>query len=303
MSSAEKSDPKKLCVWDVTLDAAAVDEATLKAFMPVIAKKWVFQKERAEPSEKYPEGYVHWQMRISTIKRYYEIPLIKELWDYADWWNPSVTGLSMNVSPTSNPGTKNFNYVMKIATRIDGPWADNDAPPPERMPRQFGTMENPFPYQQMIMMSLKNWEPRVINVVVDTKGKMGKSTLMGFAHWKKLGFKLPACNNYKDIRRMVCDIQYPKKFHDRWGGFMFDIPSGFRQEELDGMFTAIETIKDGYAYDDRYTFKEVWFDSPSVWVVMNELPLAKMTADRWKYWTINEGTKSLEAIVIKKTSL
>eukprot|EP01043_Picozoa_sp_COSAG02_P145453 COSAG02_NODE_84777_length_100_cov_143578.000000_1_plen_27_part_10 len=27
---------------------------------------------------------------------------------------------------------------------------------------------------------------------------------------------------------------------------MFDIPRGFRQKELDGMFTAIETIKDGY---------------------------------------------------------
>eukprot|EP01043_Picozoa_sp_COSAG02_P143184 COSAG02_NODE_82243_length_102_cov_132806.333333_1_plen_33_part_11 len=33
----------------------------------------------------------------------------------------------------------------------------------------------------MIMLSLKNWEPRVINVIVDPKGKMGKSTLMGYA--------------------------------------------------------------------------------------------------------------------------
>eukprot|EP01043_Picozoa_sp_COSAG02_P133907 COSAG02_NODE_71998_length_188_cov_54.921348_1_plen_28_part_10 len=26
-----------------------------------------------------------------------------------------------------------------------------------------------------------------------------------------MGFKLPACNNYKDVLRMVCDINYPKK--------------------------------------------------------------------------------------------
>eukprot|EP01043_Picozoa_sp_COSAG02_P134546 COSAG02_NODE_72712_length_182_cov_17.855422_1_plen_53_part_10 len=30
------------------------------------------------------------------------------------------------VTPTSNPGTKSFNYVMKIPSRIEGPWADND---------------------------------------------------------------------------------------------------------------------------------------------------------------------------------
>ena len=285
---------QQLCVWDVTLDAAAVEQQVLKTFLPGIAKKWVFQKERAEPSEKYPDGYVHWQIRISTWKRVYEQALKKQLWDSADWWNPTVTGLSMRVTPTSNPGTKSFNYVMKIPSRIEGPWADNDPEPPERMPRQFKIMENPYPYQKMIMLSLKNWEPRVINVIVDPKGKMGKSTLMGYAHWAKMGFKLPACNNYKDVLRMVCDINYPKKIDDRWGGIMFDIPRGFRQKELDGMFTAIETIKDGYAYDDRYNFKDVWFDSPSVWVVMNEKPVAKMTADRWKFWQINEF-KALEA--------
>eukprot|EP01043_Picozoa_sp_COSAG02_P132006 COSAG02_NODE_69887_length_198_cov_19.171717_1_plen_38_part_01 len=33
-----------LCVWDVTLDAAAVEQQVLKTFLPGIAKKWVFQK-------------------------------------------------------------------------------------------------------------------------------------------------------------------------------------------------------------------------------------------------------------------
>eukprot|EP01043_Picozoa_sp_COSAG02_P131896 COSAG02_NODE_69772_length_198_cov_27.727273_1_plen_63_part_10 len=63
----------------------------------------------------------------------------------------------MRVTPTSNPGTKSFNYVMKIPSRIEGPWAENDPEPPERMPRQFKIMENPYPYQKMIMLSLKNW--------------------------------------------------------------------------------------------------------------------------------------------------
>lgn len=72
---------------------------------------------------------------------------------------------------------------------------------------------------------------------------------------------------------------------DRWKAFLIDIPRGFNQQMLHGMFTAIETIKDGYAYDDRYRFKDVWFDSPCVWVFMNEKPEGvKMTADRWKYW-------------------
>eukprot|EP01043_Picozoa_sp_COSAG02_P133775 COSAG02_NODE_71849_length_189_cov_34.744444_1_plen_58_part_01 len=39
------------------------------------------------------------------------------------------------------------------------------------------------------------------------------------------------------------------------------------------MFTAIETIKDGYAYDDRYNFKDVWFDSP--WVLSSDAMSAR----------------------------
>lgn len=271
---------KKLCVWDVTLDAAAVDQPTLMKCMSKFAKKWAFQKECGE------SGYVHWQIRWSLHNALREGTLITALRKYADWWDASKTGLSMKLSPTSNGATNNFDYVLKALTVVDGPWTDKDVVP-ERMPRQFEAMVNPYPWQVKAMESCTAWEPRAINVLVDETGCQGKSTLMGYLHCKKLAFKLPSCNNYKDMIRMVCDIQCSREMDDRWKGFLLDIPRGFRQQEMHGMFTAIETIKDGYAYDDRYRFKDVWFDSPCVWVFMNEKPQGiKMTSDRWKFWRL-----------------
>ena len=94
---------KSLCVWDVTLAAAAVESETLRKFLPRVAKKWCFQTERA------PSGYVHYQIRLSLIKKKRQGELVAFLQSCEDWWDAAQTGQSMNVSPTSNPGTKGFN--------------------------------------------------------------------------------------------------------------------------------------------------------------------------------------------------
>jgi len=54
--------------------------------------------------------------------------------------------------------------------------------------------------------------------------------------------------------------------------------------------SGIETLKDGYAYDDRYHFKEEYFDCPQIWVFMNMVPdISMLSKDRWKLWVIKEG--------------
>jgi len=53
------------------------------------------------------------------------------------------------------------------------------------------------------------------------------------------------------------------------------------------LWSAIETIKGGYAYDDRYSFKEKFFDPPRVIVYTNELnseTKSLLTPDRWRVW-------------------
>ena len=54
------------------------------------------------------------------------------------------------------------------------------------------------------------------------------------------------------------------------------------------MFSGIEQLKNGYLFDDRYSFKRKFIDSPAVWVFVNKLPDPKyLSPDRWKYYTIN----------------
>ncbi len=90
-------------------------------------------------------------------------------------------------------------------------------------------------------------------------------------------------NDAKDILRMVCDTKTAKLY-------VFDMPRAMKKEKLNGFYSAIESIKDGYAYDDRYSFKEKVFDCPAIWIFSNMPPINEyLSVDRWKVWTISEG--------------
>jgi len=63
-------------------------------------------------------------------------------------------------------------------------------------------------------------------------------------------------------------------------------------EVPDAMSAAIEEIKNGYAYDDRYRFQEAMFEPPHVWVFTNTMPDTKLLSlDRWKFWTITDDNR------------
>ncbi len=65
------------------------------------------------------------------------------------------------------------------------------------------------------------------------------------------------------------------------------MPRAIDKEKLNSLYSAIETIKDGYAYDDRYSFKEKVFDCPCIWVFTNVIPESHFfTDDRWKFYTV-----------------
>lgn len=78
--------------------------------------------------------------------------------------------------------------------------------------------------------------------------------------------------------------------------YIVDIPRAIRKDKLDEFFAAIESIKDGFAYDKRYKYKQEYFEKPNVWVFMNILPDTKMlSSDRWKLWKQGKD-KTLEEI-------
>jgi hypothetical protein len=68
------------------------------------------------------------------------------------------------------------------------------------------------------------------------------------------------------------------------------MPRAIKKDRLYGFYSAIETIKDGYAYDDRYKFKEKVFDCPNIWIFSNILPNSKLlSSDRWRIWEVDNN--------------
>jgi len=69
--------------------------------------------------------------------------------------------------------------------------------------------------------------------------------------------------------------------------YIFDLPRAIKKDKLCQFFAAIEEIKGGYAFDDRYSFREKYFDCPNIWVFMNTEPdRDAFSRDRWVFWQI-----------------
>ena len=260
--------------WDFTLKAEInSDENILKSLFRSKTKKFAFQLEEGS------SGYIHYQGRISLIKKKSLKALIK--------FFSEECFTSIHWSPTSTTVTKNGDdfYVTKDDTRIKGPWTDKDEE--IYIPRQIREMEGLRPFQKSIVDNAEVWDKRTINLIYCKHGNMGKSLLVGYCRAHKVGRALPPVNDQKDLLRMVCDLPTSKMY-------LFDMPRSMNKDRLYQFYSAVETIKDGYAYDDRYHFKEKVFDCPNIWIFSNSLPdLEMLSEDRWKIWEIDPNSFEL----------
>lgn len=247
-----------VCNYDFTLWG---DEPALvvRARLNEIAKKWCFQQEDAGSGPHF-QG----RMSLKTKKRIGEFVFFHA-----------------HLSKTSNENRDNFFYVTKEETRISGPWCDEDIV----LPRQVREIESLYEWQKQIENNICVWNTRIINVVVDNKGCLGKSTLVAYLCCTRKDVRsIPPLNNYKDIMAMVMCMPTAKLY-------LIDMPRGLDKSKQGEFFGAIESIKDGHVFDTRYTFKEKWFDCPNIWVFTNVVPDGDLlSADRWRLWEIRGGT-------------
>lgn len=255
----------QIAMYDFTIKAENLSVADIKKTLKGYAKKWVFQLERGD------SGYEHYQGRFSLIKKRRQCELVGILAE------TPLKGL--HLSPTHD--TKSFKYVIKEDTKIDGPWADTDEE--ERyIPRQIRELPSLHPWQNRVIELSKLWDTRTIHIIIDEAGNHGKSTLCTYMGVHGLARTLPFVNDYKDIMRMVMDMPTS-------GAYIIDMPRAISKDKLFQMYAGIETIKSGYAYDDRYSFKDKYFDCPNVFVFTNKEPdYSLLSADRWRCWTIRE---------------
>ncbi len=263
-----------ICTYDFTCGMDKTSKNDVITILNKIAKKWTFQGERGDLN-----GYEHWQGRFSLKVKLRLINLQKK-------W--PIKG---KFSPTSKANKDNNFYVTKEETRIEGPYNEEEHTP-IYIPRQVREIEKLYPWQEAVIKKSDVWDTRHIDVIIDKKGNIGKTILQTYMRSYRKGRILPYCNNYKDLLRMVCDMPTSNCY-------VIDMPRAIDKEKLHSMYSGIESIKNGYAYDDRYHFKEKIFDCPNIWVFTNTVPdMSLVSIDRWRLWEVkgNELVKYEEEI-------
>ncbi len=257
-----------MCVYDFTVGAGFIEKSNLIKKLNKWCKDWTFQGEKGEKT-----NFEHWQGRLSLKVKLRLNELVLK-------WDLKETHFSI----TSSVNRKNNFYVLKDDTRTEGPYESKDYVS-LYIPRQIREISKLYPWQQYIVDNSTVWDTRTINVVVDIKGEKGKSILCEYMMVHRYGEIIPFCNNFKDLMRMVYDMPTSTCY-------LIDMPRAINKENLHSLYSGIEYVKNGYVFDDRYTFKRKIFDCPNIWVFTNKVPDMNMLSnDRWKIWMIDEHMK------------
>lgn len=257
--------------WDFTLKwTDDIEQKTIVTWLNTVAKQWVFQKEQSDA------GYMHWQGRMNRKAKTRALFLIQDGMD-----------LEGHASVTSTKGSKTFNYVTKVDTRVLGPWADNPTRIEEhKMPLQLEG-KRPFVWQQEILDDMErqtmpeHYDTRLINVLYDPSTMIGKSWLKTYARWNKKALIIPPLDKPEDLIASVMDRPIST-------AYILDLPKDLTKKQRQNMNSGLEMLKDGVVWDKRHEFRERMMNSPSVWVFTNTFPdLSKAGKGRYKIWMVD----------------
>lgn len=251
-----------VCTYDFT--TFNVDRTALEVVLKKIAKKFCYQLEECPTTKRQ-----HLQGRFSLkVKERLQTICNKK---YHDW----------HLSVTSNNNRDNDFYVMKEDSRIEGPWTEKDLP--LYIPRDIKAITSLLPWQDTLKYFCGIYEPRKVYYVYEPEGCKGKSIFTRYMMCHKLGQIVPFCNDFKDLLRMVMDM--PKS-----PCYLIDMPRAIAKEKLFQLYSAVEMVKSGYAYDDRYHFRQELFDPPVVVIFSNVWPdFNLLSQDRWRIFGIDEN--------------
>lgn len=263
------------CVWDITIpkehDGVEMPCMEIISTFKSLCKKWAFQLERGE------SGYVHYQCRVSMKSKMRQPQVLSSLpWNW------------VHISPTSKENRTNNFYVTKEDTRVLGPWTDTDFD--VYVQKRFIDCKL-RPWQNALIDTFEEREDRLVNVLIDEDGNKGKGFITAYCHCHKMGFRVPPINDAKDMMAIMCDRCLDVLDHDIKAVFL-DLPRSMPKNKLQGIYSAVEQIKDGYLYDTRYRFRECWIEPPVIWVFTNVVPDGDyLSMDRWRFWKITKDGK------------
>lgn len=261
----------KITCWDFTLkfDENYDNERSLgKALGEICKKDSTFQLEQGAT------GYKHWQGRVITKKQYRE----NEIWKYGK--DKFLHGIRWSI--TSNNAKGNMDYVTKDYSKIAGPWKiDEFAKVLTWQLKEFFEF-GLWHWQQKVADMCQVAQMRTINIIYDKSGHCGKSLFCEYLEYMNLAEEVPPFRMMDDIFQWVYSVAGKK-------AYIFDMPRGMKKDRLGDFYSGIEVIKNGVAYDKRYTAKKIRFNRPVIFIFTNTLPnFELMSKDRWDIYSINE---------------
>ena len=253
------------------------DHFDIGKLLLLIAKKFTFQKEMGHKTQR-----LHWQGRLSLRKKTTKQSLIN-LFKDTDY--PSI-----DIRPTVPENTKGEPfYCLKLDTKVEGPWTetyfkDNE---PVWYPPQLLIIKMQE-YQDLIYNAF-GYNFRNLNLLIDTKGNIGKTTIALRMFAEGLAVIIPPINNYKDFSQFAYSMFANLDRKKRYTVFV-DMPKCASKENLIGIFSSLETLKGGYIFDTRNKGRAMLITSPDIWIMTNERPDKSMLSiDRWCEYKVVDG--------------
>jgi len=287
-----KDTSSPVCMYDLTITANAeedgvpVPEETVRQgitqFFVENCKKWCFQLEKGE------SGYLHYQCRVSLItkKRVNAAIAFFQRGAY-------MGGAHVSATSTKVAGARDLIYVTKADTRVKGPWDDMSHRREENIPKRLrGTPEWKSWQKSVLDMLAEEPDDRTVNVLVNTRGNIGKSFLCNWLGCRGLACDTPIMNDAKEVSELVCCMMDPDNKGYATNKILktifVDVPRAEVKQNKTTMFSALEILKNGKAYDRRYKNRLFYFDPLHAWVFTNQVPdMGLLSRDRWILWEVN----------------
>lgn len=275
-------------VYDLTFPKTEENmEIKIVEALKSLGKKWCFQEEIGEKN-----GYNHFQIRVSLKKKSSQTKLISDL--------KSTCLKGAHVTKTSTNGSKEFyDYVSKTQTRAVNAnvYTDKDPPPPVKTD-QLIDFESYTLYDwqnELIEMCKVTKDYRSIQVIWDHKGRNGKSQLCEFLEFYKVAEEIPPYNSFDKISEYICSRRLKGHCPNT---YIIDMPRGLKKDKMSQFISGIESIKNGVAFDPRYSAEKIRFNRPNIIIFTNDLDSIKqqiscLSTDRWQIKELDTDTKSL----------